>query len=119
MYLLKFINVLWLLAFLPTTTFAQNTYVVSVGIADYQNINALKYTEADVMLFNSIFTEHNANITTLIGAQATHAKVVSVIRDVFSLAKPTDAVILFFSGHGYEGGFCCYDMKQNYHLEGL
>ena len=98
---------------------AQTTYVVSVGIANYQQINGLRLTEQDVATFNEIMSLHDAQITTLTGAQATHANVVKTIRSVFSQATPNDAVIFFFSGHGYEGGFCCYDMKPNSHLGGV
>ena len=48
----------------------------------------------------------------LLGNQATHANVYSQIRNVLAKAKPKDTVILYFSGHGYPGGFCCYDMSQ-------
>ena len=98
---------------------AQHTYVVSVGIADYQNINDLTFTEADVATFNQIMAQHDAVITTLIGAQATHSNIIKTVRSVFAKAMPSDAVIFFFSGHGYEGGFCCYDMQANSHLGGL
>lgn len=110
---------MWLLMMLSVTTYAQTTYVVSVGIADYLNINDLNFTEADVRLFNSIMSEHDTNITTLTGSMATHANVVKTLRNVFAQASSSDAVIFFFSGHGYEGGFCCYDMKPNSHLGGL
>lgn len=100
-------------------TKAQHTYVVSVGIADYQNINDLTFTEADVVTFNQIMARHNAIITSLTGTQATHANILKTVRSVFALATPSDAVIFFFSGHGYEGGFCCYDMRPNSHLGGL
>ena len=110
---------MWLLTFMSITAFAQKTYVVSIGVADYQNINGLRFTEEDVRLFNSIMQKHNADITTLTGSKATHANVLSTLRTVFAKAKPSDSVILFFSGHGYEGGFCCYDMKSNSHLGGL
>lgn len=98
---------------------AQHLYVVSVGIGNYQCINGLRFTEADVEIFNQIMARHNAEITTLTGAQATHANVLRTIRSVFAKATPADAVIFFFSGHGYEGGFCCYDMKPNSHLGGM
>jgi len=98
---------------------AQQIYVVSVGIADYKNINDLAFTEADVDVFNQIMVEHGAKITTIKGSQATHTNILRTIRSVFAKATPADAVIFFFSGHGYEGGFCCYDMKQNSYLGGM
>lgn len=112
--------VLSLLLCLPTVMIeSQQIYVVSVGISDYQNINNLKYTEADVAVFNQIMAQHNADITTLTGTQATHVNVLRTIQSVFAKATSSDAVIFFFSGHGYEGGFCCYDMKTNSHLGGI
>ena len=107
------------LALISINLQAQNTYVVSVGIANYQQINGLRLTEQDVATFNEIMSLHDAQITTLTGSQATHANVVKTIRSVFSQATPADAVIFFFSGHGYEGGFCCYDMKANSQLGGM
>lgn len=99
---------------------AQQTYVVSVGIADYQHINGLRYTEEDVALFNGIMSQfENVTITSILGSQATHTNVLKTLRDIFSKSKPDDAVIFFFSGHGYEGGFCCYDMNDKSYLGGL
>lgn len=119
MQIFKFYILVWLLAFMPATIFAHKIYVVSVGIADYQNINDLNYTEEDVHLFNTIMAPHTEDIISLTGIEATHTNVLSTLRDVFAKATPEDAVIFFFSGHGYEGGFCCYDMKPNSHLGGL
>ena len=98
---------------------AQEIFVVSVGIADYKEINDLRFTENDVATFNQIIGNHTNNITTLVGSQATHANVIRTIRKVFSEARSDDAVIFFFSGHGYEGGFCCYDMRANSFIGGI
>lgn len=116
---LQRIACLLLLVFTSCVINAQHTYVVSVGISDYQYINDLNFTEADVATFNQIMGQHNAEIVSLTGQQATHANVLKTIRSVFAKATPSDIVIFFFSGHGYEGGFCCYDMKQNSHLGGM
>ena len=98
---------------------AQKTYIVSVGIADYKEINDLRYTENDVAVFNQIMANHTDEIYTLVGAQATHANLIKTIRAVFAQATANDAVIFFFSGHGYEGGFCCYDMKPGSFIGGI
>ena len=112
--------VLLLLSLVSATEInAQHTYVVSVGIADYQSINDLTFTEADVVTFNQIMAQHDAVITTLTGAQATHSNIIKTVRSVFAKATPSDAVILFSSGHGYEGGFCSCDMQANSHLGGM
>lgn len=90
---------------------AQKIYVVSVGIADYKEINDLRLTENDVNTFNALMTSQNAEITTLLGKEATHANIINTLRGTFAKAKPEDTMVFFFSGHGYEGGFCCWDMS--------
>lgn len=93
---------------------AQKLYVVSIGIADYKDpsVNDLRWTEKDVSSFNEIVMTHTKDVYTLLGRNATHANVLGMMRHVFSKAADNDAVILFFSGHGYPGGFCCYDMSK-------
>lgn len=98
---------------------AQNLYVVSIGIADYAFINDLRYTENDVKSFNRVMKRHTKNIITLTGKNATHYNAVRSIESVFSKAQKEDRVILFFSGHGYLGGFCCYDMNPKDRTNGL
>lgn len=93
---------------------AQRIYVVSIGICDYKDprANDLRYTEADVASFNKVMRTHTQEVYTLLGANATHSNVYSTISRVFAKATSNDVVVLFFSGHGYPGGFCCYDMSQ-------
>lgn len=100
---------------------AQKTYVVSVGIADYKDpqINDLSCTENDVEIFNDVMKRHTREVYTLLGRNATHRNTLNTIRTVFSKATSKDAVILYFSGHGYPGGFCCYDMTMSMTSGGL
>lgn len=98
---------------------AQKIYVVSVGIADYKEINDLRFTENDVEVFNRIMSQHTDEIYSLVGRQANHANIVKTIRTVFAKANANDAVVFFFSGHGYEGGFCSYDMRAQSYLGGM
>lgn len=91
---------------------AQKIYVVSVGIADYKEINDLRLTENDVRVFNEQMDLQGAQITSLLGSQATHTNIISTLRESFAKAKKEDTMIFFFSGHGYEGGFCCWDMSS-------
>lgn len=95
--------------------YAKKLYVVSIGIADYENpqINDLRWTETDVVSFNNVMKKHTQEVYTLLGRNATHTNALSTIRSVFAKASKEDAVILYFSGHGYPGGFCCYDMSHN------
>lgn len=91
---------------------AQKVYVVSVGIADYKEITDLHLTENDVKTFNALFSgQKNVEVKTLLGSQATHVNVIAALRSSFAKAQQEDLMIFFFSGHGYEGGFCCWDMS--------
>jgi len=90
------------------------TYLVSVGIANYAYIDDLVSTEKDVAIINNVYSRHTNHIYTLLGRQATHSNVLSMLRRVFSQAGSNDAVVFFFSGHGFPGGFCCYDTKDEY-----
>lgn len=98
---------------------AQKTFVVSVGIADYREISDLRFTENDVSTFNGIMNRYGAEITTLLGCEATHSNIIQKIRYVSAFAKENDTFVFFFSGHGYEGGFCCYDMRANSYIGGI
>lgn len=104
-----------LLLLWPFISQAQTTYIVSVGIADYMDpqVSDLYCTEIDVECFNNVMRNHTNQIYTFLGSQASHANVCAGIRRVFAKAGPNDAVIFFFAGHGYPGGFCCYDMSGN------
>ena len=98
---------------------AKKIFVISVGIADYKEINDLRYTENDVMSFNTIMSRYDAEIVSLLGKEATHSNIIKNIRAVSAQAKADDDIFFFFSGHGYEGGFCCYDQKPNSHIGGI
>ena len=107
------------LSFWTVAVNAQKLYVVSVGIADYAEINDLRFTENDVVSINKVLKKHTKEVYTLLGVNATHEKVIATLKQVFGQAGKDDAVLLFFSGHGYPGGFCCYDMANKSLQNGL
>lgn len=115
----KLLVVLAYCCFCTSYADAQKTYVVSVGIADYSEIADLRFTENDVSTFNGIMNRYGAEIITLLGREATHSNIIQKIRYVSAFAKENDSFIFFFSGHGYEGGFCCYDMRANSYIGGI
>lgn len=100
------------LILLVTLTLSANaeTYVVSVGIANYQHIKGLKLPENDAKTMANLFKTRTKNVITMTGRYATHENITKAMSDQFKRAKKEDMVVLFFSGHGYEGGFCPYDM---------
>ncbi len=108
-----------LLFLICSPIYAQKTFVVSVGIADYRYINDLRFTERDAATFDEIMSGNTEERIMLLGSEATHANISRTIRSAFAKAKTDDTVIFFFSGHGYEGGFCCYDMRPNSYIGGI
>lgn len=93
------------------TCIAQQTYVLAVGISDYKEINDLNLCENDAHDFAALMNEFSSNVSILTGSHATHENIILSLRGMLAKAKPEDNVVFFFSGHGYEGGFCCWDMS--------
>ncbi|MCD8290916.1 MAG: caspase family protein [Prevotella sp.] len=106
----RLLLILIIAIYLPLSTMGQKTYVLCVGIADYENINDLTITENDAKVFAQLMSTQGAETTVLLGKDATHVNIISALRSVFAKATIQDKMIFYFSGHGYEGGFCCYDM---------
>lgn len=98
--------ILWL-CFLPLRA---EVYVVSVGIANYQNISGLVLAENDAKVMAKLYKTRTKNVITITGKYATKANILKAMSDQFGRAKKGDMVVFFFSGHGYENGFCPYDM---------
>lgn len=95
---------------------ARTIYVVSVGICDYQYIRNLQKAENDATAVSALYLTHTPHVTTLLGADATHDRILSTLREVFSQAGEDDTVVFFFSGHGSRGGLCAHDTKKTHAL---
>lgn len=93
-----------------------DTYVVAVGIADYQHISDLWFAENDAKSIAGVFQKRTTHVVTLTGQAATRVNIIKNLGTLFLKAQKDDTVIFFFSGHGYDGGFCPYDtglMNEN------
>ena len=89
-----------------------NTYAVIVGISEYECISDLNLSAADAKAMSYLFdTLYNAKVKLLLDQEATTSNILNAIDSTFSYAKPNDLVFLFFSGHGYPGGFCNYEFN--------
>lgn len=102
-----FFLIIFLLCVLPLRA---ETYVVAVGIANYQSISDLRLAENDAKVMAKMYKTRTKNVITITGRYATRANILKAMTDQFGRAKRGDMVVLFFSGHGYEKGFCPYDM---------
>ncbi len=111
--MMRFLSVL-LLAFSAFALSAE-TYVVAVGIAHYKHSEAnLTLPENDARVVAAIYKTRTRNVVTLTGRQATRANIINVMTRQFRRAQAGDMVVFFFSGHGYENGFCPYDTESGF-----
>lgn len=94
-------------------TSAAETYVVCVGIGKYANpeVKNLTKTEKDAKAMAEFFRRGTENVITITGKYATKAQILNSLRSQFSRASEGDKIIFYFSGHGYPGGFCPYEMR--------
>lgn len=96
---------------LAITALPARTYIVSVGIADYPGRqNDLRVSANDAKTIADIFKKNGkAEVESFVNSDVTIQKVCATMRLTFAKATPSDAIILYFSGHGIPGGLVCYD----------
>lgn len=112
-------QILFLLAYICLSCLelsAQKIYLVSVGIADYPGTqNDLTLPAKDAETIEWIYKRNKKAETILLtNTQATRNNVLSSMNQFFNKATANDIVVLFFSGHGYKGGFVGYDAMITY-----
>lgn len=95
------------------------SYLVAVGVADYSKfpggLNSLTLTTADAQSIVDVYSKNSSvDYALLLDAKATRSRILKAIEKVHSLAGEDDTVVFFFSGHGYDGGFCAYDGTLSY-----
>jgi hypothetical protein len=83
--------------------------ILSIGVGRYANRSFdLSYTPDDARTFASEITKHQQALdayervepVVLIDDQATKANILDALKKIATDAKPEDAVIIYFSGHG-------------------
>lgn len=96
---------------LAITALLARTYIVSVGIADYPGRqNDLRVSANDAKTIADIFKKNGkAEVESFVNSDVTIQKVCATMRLTFAKASPSDAIILYFSGHGVPGGLVCYE----------
>ncbi|MDE5933935.1 MAG: caspase family protein [Lachnospiraceae bacterium] len=104
---------------LPFVVVHAETYVVCVGIATYADsqLKDLNKTENDAKAMAALYKIGTDNVITITGKYATKAQILKSLRSQFGRAGANDKIVFYFSGHGYPGGFCTYDMTNE--KEGL
>lgn len=96
------------------TVQAQKTYIVCVGLNNYDNgENPLPCSIGDARGIASFFNKHNnSEVFMLIDKNATRNHILRVLKAQFAKASAQDEVIFAYSGHGFDGGISCYDTRN-------
>lgn len=90
-------------------------YAVIVGVATYNHMQSLKYTDDDAYQLYAFLKSPKGGaipddqISVLIDDGATTKTIQSEIERVFSKADEDDVVLLYLSGHGLNGAYVPYD----------
>lgn len=92
---------------------AQKTYVVCVGLVNNDTgEKPLPCSERDVRGVADFFKSYNGSeVFMLIDKNATREHILRVLRAQFNKAQAGDEIIFVYSGHGFDGGVTCYDLK--------
>lgn len=97
-------------------SYAQKTYVVSVGLGEYkypQVAPPLPCSVGDARAVSHFFHDYNGSkVFMLLNENATRSHILKVLRKEFSKSTANDEIIFVFSGHGLQGGLTCYETKD-------
>ena len=108
--------ILALLLLFPSVSGARNLYMLSIGVSDYPGTayDLILAAQDATDMYRLFQQNNNANSVLLTNRLAHKARILSEAKAMFSKAGPEDLVILFFSGHGTQGGFNVYDGLLSY-----
>lgn len=111
----RLLSIAFLILLAPCTLKA-TTYLVSVGISDYPGTSLdLNLPVNDAQTITWVYSKNkDLRYCQLLNENATRANIIKAMDKVFSMAKANDVVVLYYSGHGYEGGFRVYDTNLSY-----
>jgi len=81
------------------------SYLLGIGIDDYQNFLPLKNAVKDVQDISNLLVDkyefEQANVTLLINEEATRKNIIKQLKALCTKAKVNDRILIYYSGHGY------------------
>ncbi|MEO1053252.1 MAG: caspase family protein [Bacteroidota bacterium] len=98
-----------------SSTDKPKVYAVIVGVARYNHINSLNYTDDDAYKLAMFMKSPEGGaipderMSLLIDEDATKANILSAMKRTFSKARQNDVIFFYFSGHGKDGAFLPID----------
>lgn len=113
---MKRVAAILIIMLMPLCMDARNVYVVAAGVSDYPgSSHDLTLPYNDAVAISRLYKKNaNAKVVLLTNGNATRENILGKAKALFSCAGSDDIVVLFFSGHGYPGGFCAYDGNISY-----
>jgi hypothetical protein len=94
---------------------AVSIYAVVVGVASYNHMSSLRYTDDDAYHLYAFLKSPEGgaipdeNIAVLVDDAATRKNILGEMSSIFSKADANDVIILYMSGHGLDGAFVPVD----------
>lgn len=107
-----FLFIILLVCFIFPFNAKSEIYVVVVGISDYANISNLRLPEQDAKALAELYRKKTKHVILITGRYATKERILQSLSAQFSRADEDDMIVFSFSGHGYPGGICPYDMNK-------
>lgn len=110
----KKITIILMLALfmLVSAPVSARTFVLSIGIADYDgDEHDLQRSGQDAIKFSDVMKTQTKDVVTLTSRNATRENVIVALAAVCSKAKEGDRIVFFYSGHGADGCVVATDMK--------
>ena len=97
--------------------YAQKTYVVAVGLNEYDpkgNCGSLPCSVGDANAISQFFHQYNnSEVFLLKNDNATREHILRVLKAQFAKSTSADEIIFAYSGHGFDGGISTYDSNGN------
>lgn len=90
-------------------------WALVVGVASYDHMPALRYTDDDAYRFYAFLKSleggalPDEQVRVLIDEEATRENILGAMDELFGMAGPNDLIIFYFSGHGLNGSFLPID----------
>ncbi len=94
---------------------AFKVWAVVVGVAAYNHMPALRYTDDDAYRIYAFLKSPEGGglpddqIQVLVDEDATRQLILNAMETTFMKAGPNDLIVLYYSGHGLQGSFLPYD----------
>jgi hypothetical protein len=94
---------------------AVKIYAVIVGVANYNHLPALKYTDDDAYQLYAFLKSPaggavpDEQIELLIDDAASQQRIIRSVNDVVAKADANDVILFYLSGHGFPGYFAPHD----------